>query len=104
MRKCTFDPGVLTVDVCDFMFFEWLNRHDLYSKFTSNLWAVIRNSKSPRAAIREIVAGVMIDPQLSLADVFTSSFVFQKTPEGFAFWFKVSREWKSFLDSFSFVI
>lgn len=104
MKKRAFDPGILTVDVCDFMFVEWLSRRDLYSRFAANLSAVRHNLRSPRAAIHEVVADLMVNPQLSLADIVSSSFIFQSTPEGFAFWCKVSRDWKSFLESFSFVI
>lgn len=104
MKKCISDNDFLTVDVCDFMFVEWLSRHDLYSRFVANLSAVRYGSASPRAAVRDVVAFLIAHPRLTLANAVSSSFVFQSTPEGDAFWSKVSRDWASFLGSFSFVI
>lgn len=104
MKKRISDPEFLTVDVCNYMFVEWLSRHDLYSRFVANLSDVRYGSTPPRTAVRDVVAFLVADPRLSLANAISSSFVFQSTPEGDAFWRKVSRDWTSFLESFSFVI
>lgn len=104
MKKRTFNPGVLTVDVCVFMFVEWLNRRGLYSRFAANLSAFWNNSKSPRATIRDVIANLMVSEDLSLVNAISSSFAFRSTPEGPVFWLKASLSWKSYLESFSFVI
>lgn len=104
MKKCISDLDFLTVDVCDYMFVEWLSRHDLYSRFVANLSAVRYGSASPRAAVRDVVAFLVAHPRLTLANAVSSSFVFQSTPEGDAFWSKASQDWAAFLGSFSLAI
>lgn len=104
MERCNFKPETLTVDVCNYMFVEWLIRRGLYSKFIANLSPARYNANSPRCVIREIVAGLISSPHFALSDVISSSFIFRSTPEGSGFWLGVSEEWKNYLEMFLHVI
>lgn len=104
MEKCNFESRVLTVDVCDYLFVEWLVRRGLYSKFVANLSPARYNVESPRDAVRKIVAELIFSPHFSLSDAVSSSFPFRLTPEGPDFWLDVSKEWTNYLESFLHVI
>lgn len=104
MKKLDFDSYVLTIEVCDYIFVEWLIRRNLYSRFVANLLPVKSDLKSPRAAIRDLVADLITSPRHTLANAFSVSFPFQSTSEGRDFWLRASKDWESYLDSFSHVI
>lgn len=104
MEKCNFESRVLTVDVFDYLFVEWLIRLGLYSKSVANFSPVRYNVKSSRDAVRKIVADLIVSPHFALSDAISTSFPFRSTPEGPDFWLDVSKEWTNYLESFSHVI
>lgn len=101
MKKRTFDPNILALEVLDYMFVEWLRDHNLYSKFVANLSSVKRDSDSPRFAIRVLIARLIAEPYLTLGSAISLAFAFHKTPEGANFWIAASNDWRSYLKSFS---
>ena len=104
MKKRNFDSNALTVDIFDYVFVEWLSRRGLYSRFTANLPSDEDGLMASRAAIRGLIVYLLDSPHLTLSDVILSAFNFESTPEGFTFWFNVSREWKNFVESLPHLI
>lgn len=94
----------LSVDVIDYMFVEWLVRNSLYSKFVTNLIRYYPESADPRSIIRERIRSISRFPVFLASDLVSSSFLFDKTPEGSLFWARVSSKWSSYLESFSKIL
>lgn len=99
MKGNASDLDLLTVDVLDYMFVEWLNRNNLYSKFVANLSPARFGHKSARSIVRGIILDLLISERFSPADAISSSFAFRSTPEGSAFWLDASRRWTKYFNS-----
>lgn len=95
----SFDSDLLTMDVCDYLFVEWLVRHELYSKFVRNLTSRYDDLGRGRLLVRRYIRHFVI-PHFRLENAISSAFVFAKTPEGFDFWKNVSDEWVKFCSDF----
>lgn len=105
MKKQTSKPlNKLSVDVIDYMFVEWLVRNSLYSKFVANLIRYYPEPVNPRSIIRDQIRGISRFPVFLASDLISSSFLFDKTPEGYLFWTRVSSKWSSYLESFSKIL
>jgi len=90
----------LSVDVIDYMFVEWLIRNSLYSKFVANLIRYYPSSVNPRSIIRDQIRRISRFPVFLASDLISSSFLFDKTPEGYLFWARANSKWTSYLESF----
>lgn len=105
MKKQAFKPlDKFSVDVIDYMFVEWLVRNSLYSKFAANLIRYYPDSVNPRSIIRKRIRSISRFPVFLASDLISSSFLFDKTPEGYLFWSRVSSKWASYLESFSKIL
>ena len=105
MKKQTFKPlDKLSVDVLDYMFVEWLVRNSLYSKFVANLIRYHPDPVNPRSIIRDQIRRISRFPVFLASDLISSSFLFDKTPEGYLFWARVNSKWFSYLESFSKIL
>lgn len=94
----TFDSDLLILDVCDYLFVEWLIRHGLYKKFAANLAREFGHTGSSRQLIRDYIHS--INHHRSLSRAILSAFLFNDTPEGYDFWVRASAEWVDFYITF----
>lgn len=97
MKKQTFKPEDLVVDVLDYMFVEWLTRRSLYSKFFANIRYFNPTDVKPRVLIRDHIRISLSTSHRMLGCLVSGYFPFRSTPEGFLFWSKVSDEWRKYL-------
>ena len=102
MKKKTSMPlDKLSVDIIDYMFVEWLIRNSFYSKYIANLVRYYPDPVEPRSIIRDLISGISRSHFFLASDLITTSFLFEKTPEGYLFWTRASSKWSSYLESFS---
>lgn len=95
----SINSNLLTLDACDYLFVEWLVRHDLYSAFVKNLASSFDRLGAGRSLVRRYVRS-FLSPRFYLESAIVMAFPFDETPEGFDFWNRVSDEWSKFCCDF----
>lgn len=95
-----FSTNDLMVDVVTYAFTGWLVRQGLFDAFKTNLEAAFTLRGVFRDLLRAHVRNCLRRPTLGLGDLVRSAFLFDSTPEGFAFWCEKSVDWKRFCDKF----
>lgn len=96
MKDTKFYPDRFILSISYRAFTEWLRRNGYYRKFMANLSDQYPLSPSPRYTLRQIILYVMDSRTRSFEDIIVSSFVFDSTTEGYAYWNRVSDEWADF--------
>lgn len=95
-----FRPNSLILDVSDYLFTEWLVRRGLYSKFANNYTRVLKRNRTARHSVRDHVKFLIDHPLYSIDQAIVLAFPWSCTPEGFAFWRRVSDDWRRFCNDF----
>ena len=100
MKKLqAFNSDLLTLDVCDYLFVEWLIRHNLYRKFVKNLSLNFEYLGVGRSLIRRYIRR-FIGSRPCLENIIAMAFPFDETSEGYGFWQRASNEWFDFCNDF----
>lgn len=84
----------LMVDVIDYAFTEWLVRQNLFAAFKTNYEATLPFHVAFHDRLRSFIRHCIHHSALGVSDLVCSAFLFNSTPEGFAFWSKKSTDWK----------
>lgn len=92
--------SVLSVDAVEFLFFEWLRRRGVFSVFRSNCGFDRNRKKAFRTELRYRINDALHSPHYGMADLISRSFLFTRTPEGYAFWADLSFAWRHFCTDF----
>jgi len=100
MKKNKFNRSLLTLDVADYLFVEWLIRNDCYSKFAANL-SGNSDCDIPREAIRCHLSLILRSNSMTLRNAISTAFLFLHTPEGEDYWCSIELRWIAFLDEFN---
>lgn len=95
-----FRISELPVDVAEYLFLEWLCRREVFSAFKSNYNLTKDADVSFRDSLRRQIRNTLLTSSLGLSDLITSSFIFDRTPEGRDFWSGVSSDWRRFCINF----
>lgn len=100
--KKSKDPRTseLSVDVVEYLFLEWLCRRGVLSAFKSNYNLTKDADVSFRDSLRRQIRNTFLTFSLGISDLITSSFIFDRTPEGRDFWSAVSSDWRRFCINF----
>lgn len=86
----------LPVDFVEYLFVEWLCRREVFSAFKSNYDWTKDTDISFRNSLRRQIRNTLLTSSLGISDLITSSFIFDRTPEGRDFWSGVSSDWRRF--------
>jgi len=86
----------LPVDFVEHLFIEWLCRRGVFSAFKSNYSLTKDVVISFRDSLRCQIRILLLASSLGISDLITSSFVFNRTPEGLDFWSGISSDWRRF--------
>jgi hypothetical protein len=90
----------LSIDVVEFLFFEWLRRRGVFSAYRLNCGFNEKRKKAFRTGLRYRIQDVLHSPFLGVGDLISRSFLFTSTPEGYAFWSEESIAWRRFCTNF----
>lgn len=90
----------LSTDAVDYLFVEWLRRRGVFSAFRSNCGFDEQHNSSFRTVLRNRIQGALHSSYVSIGDLISMSFIFTHTPEGLAFWFDLSFDWRRFCADF----
>jgi len=92
----------LYVDVAEYMFIEWLVRHDVYSAYKANCERFCTQHRTFREELRAHIRNLRRTSRFTLADIISCSFPFILTSEGYKFWSDQSALWRNFCEKFDF--
>lgn len=90
----------LSIDVVDYLLFEWLRRRGVLSAFMSNCGFDSKRKDAFRIMLRHRIQKVLRSSNVGIGDLISVSFIFSRTPEGLDFWFKLSFAWRRFCTNF----
>lgn len=90
----------LSVDAVDYLFVEWLRRRGVFSAYRSNCGFDKERNSSFRTELRHRIKGIFHASSVGIGDLVSMSFIFSRTPEGLAFWYDVSFDWRRFCTGF----
>ena len=90
----------LSIDAVEFLFFEWLRRRGVFSSYRLNCGFNEKRNKAFRTGLRYRIQDVLHSPYLGVDDLISRSFLFTRTPEGYAFWSEESIAWRRFCSNF----
>ena len=90
----------LHVDVAEYMFVEWLVRHDLYAVYKANCERFRTDHRTFREELRTRIRSLLQTPRLTLGSIISCSFPFLLTSEGYKFWLNQSVLWRNFCETF----
>ena len=90
----------LSIDAVDYLFVEWLCRRGVLSAYISNCGFDEKRKKAFRTGLRYRILDVLHSPHLGVGDLISRSFLFTRTPEGYAFWSEESLAWRRFCSNF----
>jgi len=90
----------LSTDAVDYLFVEWLCRRGVFSAYRSNCGFDKQHNKSFRTVIRSRIRSALHSSYSGIGDLISMSFMFARTPEGYAFWIEQSFAWRRFCADF----
>lgn len=101
MKKTRVSTTIeLSIDAVDYLFVEWLRRRGVFSAFRSNCGFGKEDENEFRTVLRYRIKGVLLSSSTGIGDLISMSFIFSHTPEGLAFWFDLSFDWRRFCIDF----